>query len=123
MKQLSETIMAQFSSTVSANPEAVVAVLDANGVLRAISPSVTKIHGYTQAEMVGQHFSEFFDADDVRHLSLVIQDCLLTGESIEASRRVRHKFGGYRRVRGGARRLDDDTTGEAYVLSIGRLID
>lgn len=120
MLSLSECIQAQFDHAVSVNPDAVVCTLDPEGLLLTVSPSINVIHGYSQAEMVGRNFAEFFDSDDVTHLSLVIQDCLLTGESIEATRRVRHKSGLYRRMRGGARRLDDEITGRVFVLSIGR---
>lgn len=109
-----------FDEAVRANTDAVVCIIDPEGELLDISASVIAIHGYSPAEMVGRNFAEFFDADDVTHLSLVIQDCLLTGESIENTRRVIHKAGGYTRMRGRARKHEDATTGKVSILSIAR---
>jgi PAS domain S-box-containing protein len=123
MQNLPTSISAQFDDAVRAYPGAVVCILDPEGQLLNISPSVVAIHGYSQAEMIGQNFAKYFNADDVTHLKLVIQDCLLTGESIDASRRVRHKSGEYRRVHGRGKKLEleleDDTTNKEYILSIG----
>src|ERR1700712_5423110 len=96
MTNISDSAQARFDRTVAANPDAVVGLLDVEGQVLAISPSMETIHGYAPDEVVGQSFAEFFDCDDVAHLGLAIQDCILTGKSVEVSRRVKHKSGEYK---------------------------
>ncbi len=120
MSEYPNHIRAQFDEAVTSSPDALLCILNPAGQLLAVSPSVEPIHGYLPSEVVGTNFSIYFDADDVNHLRLVIQDCILTGQSIEASRRVKHKTGAYRRMRGAATKLEDDATGDAYILSIAR---
>jgi PAS domain S-box-containing protein len=123
MESVSTVLKAEVEQAVRDNPDAVVALIDSEGIFRFLSPSVTTVHGYLQSEVVGHAMGEFFENDEARHVGLGLQDALLTGNSVELTRNVRTKSGSYHRMRGGARALLDEDTGETYVLSISHLCD
>lgn len=45
--------------------DAAILTLDGDGTVRSWNPGATKLYGYEEAEIVGQHFSKFFPPEDV----------------------------------------------------------
>jgi PAS domain S-box-containing protein len=120
METVSRGLMCEVEKEVRDNPDALVCLIDTSGIFRYLSPSVTSFHGYLPAEGVGRPFTDFFPPDKTVYPGLGLQDAILTGQSVELTRTVRHKSGSYRRMRGIARSLVDQDTGQVYVLAIGR---
>ena len=120
MESVSISLMGEVEKAVRENPDAVVCLVDSDGIFAYMSPSVEGYHGYKPEEAIGHQFTEFFPPNEASHLELGLQDALLTGQSVELTRNVKHKSGGTRRMRGAAHRLFDEASGNFYVLSIGR---
>lgn len=118
MKGLPASIRFEAERQARANPDAIVSVLDAGGVFVFMSDSVDRIVGYDPEEVLGHHFSEYYSATDAAHLALAMQDALLNDRSVVVTRHVRLKSGDVRHMRGDARKLVDEATGQAYVLSM-----
>jgi PAS domain S-box-containing protein len=120
MDSLPAQIAEQAKIAIKAHPESVVTVLDEGGVFLYVSPLVGEMLGYAPEEIVGHFYADFYDADDAAHIELVVQDALLHGQSVEATRKVKLKSGGFRRTRGAASKLIDEDTGKVYLLSMSR---
>lgn len=120
MTSWSKSITKQIEKAVKDNPDALVALLSSDGVILYASPSVETILGYRQGYGVGHNITEYFKPADITHIRLTIQDALLTEESVPTTRNTPLKSGGWIRMRGALKKLVDETTGIAYVLSIAR---
>jgi PAS domain S-box-containing protein len=105
---------------IDANPGAMVTLIDEQETLRFVSPTSRQLFGYEPSEMVGKHISDFLGQMDIEHVRLMIQDAILNGESVDASREVWLKFGGTKCMHGPGRGYWDRAAGRAYVLAIGR---
>lgn len=101
------------------HPDAVVTVIDADGIFRYVSPSVQLVAGYTPADQVGCHFADFYSPLDAAHFQLAFNDAELYGVSSAVTRHVRCKTGGYQCMCGKSQCLIDPTTGQVYFLQIG----
>lgn len=123
MKKLPPSILKKAEETAVANPDATVTVVDVNGLVLYLSPNAQEINGVAPEEMVGRNYAEFVNQIDAANLKLKMQDVLLTGESIPAIRTIISPSGGRRRMRGFARKLVDEVSGEVFVMSISRRSD
>jgi PAS domain S-box-containing protein len=101
------------------HPDAVVTIIDGDGVFRYVSPSVQTIAGYLPADQVGHHFAEFYNAIDAAHFQLALSDAELFGESGTVTRYVRCKEGGYQCMSGKSNYVIDPVSNQAYLLQIG----
>ena len=106
-----------------ANPGAMVTVLNRQDRFCFVSPTVAPLFGYTPAEVIGRHFTEFFTADDADHIRLALTDAELNGQSVSITRNVRLKDSGFRTMKGPARAISDADTRELYELAIGWPVD
>lgn len=113
-------ILQKAEETAAANPDATVTVVNVSGMVLYLSPNAKKINGVAPSEMVGRNFSEFVDSIDNANLNLKMQDALLTGESILATRTIISPTGGRQRMRGFGQKLMDTESGEEFVMSISR---
>lgn len=102
-----------------AHPDAVITIIDGDGIFRYVSPSVQAIAGYLPADQVGHHFAEFYNAIDAAHFQLAFSDAELFGESGNVTRYVRCKAGGYQCMSGKSRYVTDPVSGQGYLLQIG----
>jgi PAS domain S-box-containing protein len=116
-------ILAEAARTAAAHPKALVTLIDLDGVFHYVSPSAVTIVGFTPAEAIGRPFIEFVDPAYIDHLALAIQDALLNEQSVAITMRSKVKSGGYRTLRGFARRLIDPDTEEIFLLSQAEAID
>jgi PAS domain S-box-containing protein len=122
MENVPQTIRRRVERMERANPDAIVSLLDIEGVFLYMSPSISML-GYTPEDTVGHVFSEFYQPADVAHLRLAVEDAMMAGESVKTSRAVRLKSGGSRNMRGILYRLTDKNTGTQYLLNVSRPVD
>ena len=106
-----------------ANPGAIITVLNREERFCFVSPTVSPLFGYTPAEVIGRHFTEFFTTDDANHIRLALTDAALNGQSVAITRNVRLKDAGFRTMKGPARAIIDVDTGALYELAIGWPVD
>jgi PAS domain S-box-containing protein len=123
MSELPASILQRAEHTADVNPDATVTIVDTNGIVLYLSPNAKRINGVEPAEMVGNHFSKFVDGIDAANLDLKMQDVLLTGESILATRTIISPSGGRQRMRGSARKLVDKDSGKVFIMSVSRRAD
>jgi two-component system cell cycle sensor histidine kinase/response regulator CckA len=100
------------------NSHDITAILDAEGVMRYISPSVQRFFGYTSAEMVGVTSLDFVHPDDQQ----VLADVFLRagadpGAPHTCEYRARHKDGSWRVVEAFALNLLDDPAVRGIVIT------
>jgi PAS domain S-box-containing protein len=117
--KLPPSLMPAVQLAMQANPDAMVTVLNKRAMFCFVSPSVERLFGYTPAEVIGRHFSDFFDANDATHIRLALTDAAMNGQSVAVTRNVRMREGGFRTMKGPARAMRDGDTGELYELAIG----
>jgi PAS domain S-box-containing protein len=123
MPKLSGGIMSEVEKVVRENPDAAVSLMDLEGLCCYWSPSAQSMFGYSAQDLldaIGRHYSQFTDPRELARNQLAYQDALLNGESINIQSDVKLKSGGYRRMSGTGRQLVDESTGDIYVLFIGR---
>ena len=77
------------------NSQDLLAVVDANGVFRAVSPSVLAILGWRPEELIGRRLAEFAMADDEVSVKVAIQQAV-TGDLRNFDNRYKHRDGGFR---------------------------
>ncbi len=74
------------------NTQDIVALLDANGYVKYTSPSVEKILGYAQDELVGKNVFQFIHPDDVDSvLEIISRSKTVTRYLSKVEYRIRHK--------------------------------
>jgi PAS domain S-box-containing protein len=108
---------------VRAHPHYMITVIDRWERFCYASPSAKELFGYEPTEIVGRPFTDFFNAANIAHIRLALEDAKLNGLSIEITREVKLKQGGYRRMRGPIRYIRDHYSGDKFELAIGRPID
>jgi PAS domain S-box-containing protein len=100
------------------NSHDITAILDAEGVMRYISPSVQRFFGYSATEMVGATSLDFVHPDDQQVLADVF---VRAGDDPGAPHtceyRARHKDGTWRTVEAFALNLLDDPAVEGIVIT------
>ncbi|MBW4061033.1 PAS domain-containing protein [Candidatus Saccharibacteria bacterium] len=102
-------------------PEAIVALYSFDNRCRFASATHRTILGYSQAEMIGKHWSEVVSPEDHAHANLAGNDAVLLGQSIEFGLRVLTKAGERVPLRGAARILTDADSDEYYLLFIAEV--
>ena len=72
----------------------VIAIVDVDGVIRFLSPAVTRIFGYAPEELLGRKVTEFLHHDSVRDaMSLIVSAAAHPGVTAPAEWKVRHRDG------------------------------
>jgi PAS domain S-box-containing protein len=114
LKQTSE-----FFRALIENASDIVAIIDPNGVFRYLSPSIERVLGYGQNELVGNTCFEVTHPADVPRMQEILQKLIATGtmsSPVEFS--IRHKQGGWRVLEGLARNaIDNPAVGGIVVTS------
>jgi hypothetical protein len=100
------------------HPDALVAILSAEGLFLYNSASSEEILGYPPGYALGHNITEFYQPREAAHIMLTIHDALLAGESTTTTRNSPLAKGGTRRIRGSMYRVVDPTSGVAYALSV-----
>ncbi len=102
---------AHFSGLVE-NASDLVTVLDENGVVQYLSPSVSDILGYEQNELVGEYAFDYIHPDDTDHAAEVFFDGVASEESRtgHAVFRFRHANGSWISLEGVGQSIPADTT-------------
>jgi PAS domain S-box-containing protein len=79
----------------------VVVLIAADGTARYVSPSLTRVIGYTPEEFVGGNVFERMHPDDLAHMTTIFAELLAeAGASRSAQFRYRHKDGSWRWLNG-----------------------
>ena len=86
------------------------------------SPNHTE-SGWTQADMIGSHWTKFVPESDYPHGELALEDALLNEESTEIGVTGLTKYGQQVRMRVKGWKMVDPDNGETYVLVRSLLID
>jgi PAS domain S-box-containing protein len=74
----------------------VISILDADGTIRYISPSVKKVLGYKQEELIGRNSFELVYTDDLKEVMSVFDQAIRTpGIYLSAEFRFQHKDGSW----------------------------
>ncbi|WP_435062772.1 histidine kinase N-terminal 7TM domain-containing protein [Halobaculum sp. EA56] len=97
----------------------VIAVADADGVVRYISPAVEGVLGYDPETLEGEVITDYIHPDDRRSVAEPFAESLdRPGESIRVSFRVEHRDGGWRALDGvGVNRFHDPHVG-GYLMTL-----
>ena len=95
----------------------VVTELDADGIIRYVSPSFERIFGYDQTELVGEAAIHYIHPDEREEVLDVFEEVLSSsGEPFTVSFRFRHADGSWRDVESvGVNRLEDPDVGAILV--------
>jgi PAS domain S-box-containing protein len=101
------------------NVSDVVAVLDADGVIRYVNPAARRTLGYTSKQLLGKNIADFIHPDDLPAALEAFQHRLdhphaPTDYFMEV--RIRHKNGQWRNFEGMGNNLLDDPTVNGIVL-------
>jgi PAS domain S-box-containing protein len=92
-------------------------VLDREGVVRHVTPSLSRILGYRPQDVVGRRPWDLMDAADATEASQVFQAVSGSVEPVTSAHRFRHVDGGTRMLECTARNLLDDPHVGAVVVS------
>jgi len=66
-------------------------VLDENGVIQYESPSIKRLYGFTQDELVGEQVAEYFHPDDREAVVEAFQSVVSSEEYTDEAVEYRHK--------------------------------
>jgi PAS domain S-box-containing protein len=95
-----------------------ITVLDAQGVVRFVSPSVTQVLGYEPGELLARRAIEFIHPDDVAMVGGAVQNALASPKmSVPVEYRIRHRNGSWRRLQSIGRSLPDESPEGFIVLN------
>ena len=87
---------AHFKSLIE-NSSDIITVIDARGVIQYDSPSVERVLGYRQGELVGQSIFHYVHSHDLPRLrSIVVQGAREIGKALLVEFRFRHQDGSWR---------------------------
>lgn len=93
------------------------AIVDAEGTVSYVSPSVERILGWRPAEVIGRRIFDFAQPEDLRRLSEAFSGNLRRpGASPRFQFRFRHRLGGYRILEALANNLMDESLVRAMYL-------
>ena len=96
----------------------IITIIDADAVLRYLSPSVERVLGYSQTELVGQRAFEFMHPDDLEATLAAFTEGIATpGVLRRLEYRFRHKDGSWRYLEGVGRNLLGDPLINAVVVN------
>ena len=108
----------EYFRTVTENAMDIIAVLDADGMLRYISPSVQHVFGYTAEELVGRNPFELVHPEDLAPTQEAFRAAVATpGGTVRAEFRFRHKDGSWRAEEAVTRNLVHDPGVRGVVLN------
>jgi diguanylate cyclase (GGDEF)-like protein/PAS domain S-box-containing protein len=108
---------ARFRSLVQHSSD-VIAIVDADAVLRFVSPSMTRIFGYQVSEMLGARLTQFLHPDDVLGaLDLIASAASEPGATARREWRVRHRDGHWLHAETAGTNLLDEPTVRGIVLN------
>ena len=100
------------------NTSDAVVLLNADGAVRFMSQSSSRVHGYTAEERIGHSELELIHPDDLAAMQASLADCLSRpGVPISTEYRLRHKDGSWRRVEAVAVNRLDERHVEAIVIN------
>lgn len=86
----------------------IITVLNHDGTIRYLSPSIETILGYTADEMVGKSVFEYIHTGDWKHVREKLQAISeKTGNEISVQFRIEHKNGNYCYLKSNARNVSD----------------
>jgi diguanylate cyclase (GGDEF)-like protein/PAS domain S-box-containing protein len=95
-----------------------ITVVDADSVIRYVSPSVTRMLGFDPEELIGTSGSDLVHPDDLPDFIGAIMDQLTPGAEEHAVQyRAKHRHGGWRLLEGVTTNLLDDPTIQGFVTN------
>ena len=125
-KQAEEALQAserRFRALVE-NSGMLINLINSKGVLIYVSPSATRVVGYTAEEMVGRPAVEFLHPDEIEDKQHPFSKMFRQpGITVKVERRVRHKDGSWRWVEGYSTNLIDDPAVRALVFNYRDITD
>jgi PAS domain S-box-containing protein len=109
----------EWYSTLVAEVDDLVTVVDADGILTYVSPAVTRVLGYEPDDLVGHEGYEFVHPEDRERNADALETVLSNpDESETVELRFRHADGSWRWIEATLRnRLDDDIVGGVLLSS------
>ncbi len=109
---------ARFRSVIE-NVAEVISILEVDGTIRYISPSVRRVLGYEPDEQTGRQSLAFVHPDDLEPLRTLLEEAVVSGRTAAlVPYRYRHKDGTWRNLESTALNLlDDDAVGGIVVSS------
>jgi diguanylate cyclase (GGDEF)-like protein/PAS domain S-box-containing protein len=100
------------------NAADLISISDASGIIRNISPSVTRVLGYRPEEMIGRSGFEFVHPDDVERIFEAYTEHVAIGSSNVASElRFRHRDGTWRYQEAVTTNLLDDPSVQGVIIN------
>jgi PAS domain S-box-containing protein len=106
------------------NSSDLASILDADGTIRYVSPSVTRILGYTQEEMIGRSTFSLMHPDDVAAKIPTFHELAGNPGVVGTDTfRYRHKDGSWRMVEAVGRALLSDSAGAGIVINTRDVTD
>ncbi|MBN8545928.1 MAG: PAS domain S-box protein [Ignavibacteria bacterium] len=81
------------TAVILANISDVIITMNTSGIIKYVSPSVTKLYGYFPEELTGRHFKYFLDRNEVPAVLEKLGQILSTGISQSMEHRIRAKNG------------------------------
>ncbi|WP_349408865.1 PAS domain S-box protein [Pseudalkalibacillus sp. SCS-8] len=81
----------QYRSLFLHNPDGIYSI-NLKGELTSINPAIIRITGYTEAEQIGRHYSEFLLKEDQEQV-IKKYESIFSGETIEFEKRMKRKNG------------------------------
>lgn len=99
------------------NSNDVIELIDADGFISYVSPSIVKVLGYREDERTGHNVFENIHPDDIPRIRTYFNQLIQTPELvINETLRYRHKNGEWRWLEGYARNLLDEPTVKSIVI-------
>ena len=95
----------------------VITILDADGIVRYESPSITRILGYGSDECLGKSAFDYLHADDLEGAFLALQRGIQSGEATTHRYRFRHKDGHFVHLESIGRVVDEAPFGQVVVIN------
>jgi PAS domain S-box-containing protein len=97
----------------------IITIIDADAVMRYLSPSVERVLGYRPEELVGQRAFELIHPDDLEAVLKIFMEGVATPGALRTLEyRFRHKDGSWRHLEGVGRNLLDDPLIHAVVVNV-----
>ena len=97
-----------------------IVVVDAEARVSFQSPSVTRVLGYAENELIGRPVLELVHPEDAERVTQIMNDALREGRRVTLDRvRVRHRDGSWRTLEGSGARMIDDR-GQPWLVAAAR---
>jgi PAS domain S-box-containing protein len=96
----------------------IIAVLDADGLLWYVSPSVERVLGYRPDELEGENVFQLLHPDDLQRLTKIFTEGItVRGITVETQFRMRHKDGSWHHFEAIGRNMLDDPSVMGVVVN------